>query len=172
MGVVYDHQGKLEEALLGYEKALGIIKSALGGEHADVGRMYLRMAIVYGQQGRLEEDMNELKRRAQKLRGAYAKARERQDSAMGASPSEGGGRGTSSDIVRLLQSRGARGGPGQPGGAAQLPTIPNASRPPSGVGNATHQSASDDIQATLRRRRQSVQEGQDIIRNARKLMAQ
>ena len=52
---VYDDQGRYEEALEHYERALAVRRKALGEEHPDVGDTLYNMAIVYKKQGRYAE---------------------------------------------------------------------------------------------------------------------
>ena len=47
MAAVYESQGKYEEALGEYAKALEIRRAALGDKHPDVGDTYYNMASVY-----------------------------------------------------------------------------------------------------------------------------
>ena len=47
MALVYENQGKYEDALAAYQKALDIRIAALGDKHPDVGTTYYNMASAY-----------------------------------------------------------------------------------------------------------------------------
>ena len=47
MACVYDDQGKYDEALAMYEKALSIRLKKLGDDHPSVADTYNNMAVVY-----------------------------------------------------------------------------------------------------------------------------
>ena len=49
------NQGKYDEALAMYEKALSIRLKKLGDDHPDVATTYNNMAVVYMNQGKYEE---------------------------------------------------------------------------------------------------------------------
>ena len=49
---VYYNQGKYDEALAMYEKALSIRLKKLGDDHPDVADTYNNMAVVYKKQGK------------------------------------------------------------------------------------------------------------------------
>ena len=53
--LVYVNQGKYDEALAMYEKALSIRLKKLGDDHPDVADTYNNMAVVYYNQGKYEE---------------------------------------------------------------------------------------------------------------------
>ena len=51
IGLVYDRQGKYEEALEYYQKSLDIKIRVVGGDHPDVATSYQNLAVVYQRQG-------------------------------------------------------------------------------------------------------------------------
>ena len=55
MGIVYYRQGKQEEALGAYSKALEIQLKVLGPEHPDVAGSYGNLGNIYNSQGKQEE---------------------------------------------------------------------------------------------------------------------
>ena len=52
--MVYDSQGKYEEALEYYQKDLDITVRLVGGDHPDVANSYLVIGNVYNSQGQYE----------------------------------------------------------------------------------------------------------------------
>eukprot|EP00729_Bicosta_minor_P020191 gene20191-biopygen3532 len=57
MAIVLEKQGKLDEAMEMYQKALAITIKALGPNHSSVGGTYNNMAVVLESQGKLDEAM-------------------------------------------------------------------------------------------------------------------
>ena len=55
MAIVYKNQGKYEEALAMYEKALSISLKKLGDDHPDVATTYNNMANSIQDQGKYDE---------------------------------------------------------------------------------------------------------------------
>ena len=55
---MYDSQGKYEEALDYYNKALTIRINKLGEDHPDVATTYNNIANVYDSQGKYEEALD------------------------------------------------------------------------------------------------------------------
>ena len=55
MGVEYDHQGKYEEALKHYLRALEIKEKKLGVDHPDVATTLNNIGLVYDKQGKYAE---------------------------------------------------------------------------------------------------------------------
>jgi len=55
MGMLYDEQGRYEEALEAYGRALAVRRKALGEEHPSTASTLNNMAVVYQRQGRYEE---------------------------------------------------------------------------------------------------------------------
>jgi tetratricopeptide (TPR) repeat protein len=59
---VYRKQGKYEEALYNYEKALEIRENALGKEHISTAKIYNNISLVYYKQGKKDEALQELEK--------------------------------------------------------------------------------------------------------------
>ena len=54
IGLVYDRQGKYEEALEYYQKSLDIKIRVVGGDHPNVATSYNNIGNVYNRQGQYE----------------------------------------------------------------------------------------------------------------------
>ena len=59
MGIVYQRQGRYDEALKELKEALRIRRAALGDDHPDVAATRNNMGVVYRSQGRYDEALKE-----------------------------------------------------------------------------------------------------------------
>ena len=62
IGLVYQQQGKNEEALDQYNRALDIRIRVLGHDHPDVAGLYNNISDVYHHKGKVKEELDHLHR--------------------------------------------------------------------------------------------------------------
>ena len=54
LGIIYGHQGKYDEAIAQYERALRIKENAFGVDHIDTADTILNMGLFYKSQGQMQ----------------------------------------------------------------------------------------------------------------------